>query len=190
EATLMLWQMDHRAAWRQRNARHTARELIANKSLFDTVERQPLTPEQAKAVVCFDNKVQVIASAGSGKTSTMVARAAYAISRDIVRPERIVMLAFNKQAAEELNQRCRDAFQRAGLHGVEVETSTFHALGLSIIGKATGSKPDIPGWAIDTGAGLRKLGSLVEQLKADSVGFALQWHLFRFVFGQDLPPFG
>ncbi|MDH8297429.1 UvrD-helicase domain-containing protein, partial [Klebsiella pneumoniae] len=89
----------------------TARELIANKSLFDTVERQPLTPEQAKAVVCFDNKVQVIASAGSGKTSTMVARAAYAISRDIVRPERIVMLAFNKQAAEELNQRCRDAFQ-------------------------------------------------------------------------------
>ena len=190
EATLMLWQMDHRAAWRQRNARHTARELIANKSLFDTVERQPLTPEQAKAVVCFDNKVQVIASAGSGKTSTMVARAAYSISRDIVRPERIVMLAFNKQAAEELNQRCRDAFQRAGLHGVEVETSTFHALGLSIIGKATGSKPDIPGWAIDTGAGLRKLGSLVEQLKADSVGFALQWHLFRFVFGQDLPPFG
>lgn len=60
EATLMLWQMDHRAAWRQRNARHTARELIANKSLFDTVERQPLTPEQAKAVVCFDNKVRLL----------------------------------------------------------------------------------------------------------------------------------
>ena len=40
--------------------------------------------EQARAVVCFDNRVQVVASAGSGKTSTMVAKAAYALHRGLV----------------------------------------------------------------------------------------------------------
>jgi hypothetical protein len=40
-----------------------------------------------------------------GKTSTMVARAAYAIHRGFVTPERIILLAFNKQAAEELKDR-------------------------------------------------------------------------------------
>ena len=60
-------------------------------------------------MVCFDNRVQVVASAGSGKTSTMVARAAYAIHRGFVTPERIILLAFNKQAAEERRQVVRAA---------------------------------------------------------------------------------
>jgi DNA helicase-4 len=47
-------------------------------------------------VVCFDNRVQVLAGAGSGKTSVMVARAAYAVDRGFVAPDRILLLAFNK----------------------------------------------------------------------------------------------
>jgi len=41
----------------------------------------------------------VIAAAGSGKTSTMVAKAAYAIERRVVPPTEILMLAFNNEAA-------------------------------------------------------------------------------------------
>ncbi|WP_251277082.1 UvrD-helicase domain-containing protein, partial [Enterobacter hormaechei] len=86
-----------------------------------------------RAVICFDNRVQVVAAAGSGKTSTMVAKAAYAIDRGFVEPGRIVMLAFNKDAANELEERARRCFDRLGMDDIVVEARTFHALGLAII---------------------------------------------------------
>lgn len=188
--TLEQWGMDHRLLWDTMNAEHTARELIASKAIFDGVERQPLTVEQAKAVICFDNRVQVIASAGSGKTSTMVAKAVYAIERNIAKAEDIVLLAFNKQAAEELSNRCRESFGRLGFQGVNIEATTFHALGLRIVAKVTGKKPNVPVWAIDQMAGIHKLRNIAERLTTESIQFFVQWHLFRFVFGGDLPEFG
>lgn len=177
-------------AYVRHNGDHTKRELVACKELFDRVERQPLTEEQSKAVICFDNRVQVVASAGSGKTSTMVAKAAYAIHRGLVAPERIVLLAFNKKAAVELKERAAQAFERLGMDGVQIEASTFHALGLGIIGQATGEKPDIPEWATDPAAGMRKMTELVDDLKDRDPAFRSKWDLFRFVFKRDLPEFG
>jgi len=188
--SLSQWEADHRSHWNALNAAHTARELQDCKELFDRVESKPLTEEQARAVVCFDNRVQVVASAGSGKTSTMVAKAAYAIHRGFVAPEHIVLLAFNKQAAVELDERAAKSFERLGINGVSVKASTFHALGLHIIGKATGKKPDIPDWATDTVGGFRKLTEIIDQLKDRSPAFRTQWDLFRFVFARDLPAFG
>ena len=190
EHSVAAWEANHRLAWDALNAAHLERELLACKDLLDRVESKPLTTEQARAVVCFDNRVQVVASAGSGKTSTMVAKAAYAIHRGFVDPKRIVLLAFNKPAAEELKERAALAFERLGMSDVAVETSTFHALGLRLIGKATGEKPDIPDWATDAAGGVRKLTDIVDQLKDRSPTFRDQWDLFRFVFGKDLPAFG
>ena len=187
--SLTLWDANHYAFWSKLNALHTERELEACTDLLGKVENKPLTEEQARAVVCFDNRVQVVASAGSGKTSTMVAKAAYAIHRGFVTPERIILLAFNKEAAEELKERAAKSFERLGMKGVSVEASTFHALGLRIIGKATGEKPDIPDWATDAVSGFRKLTDIVDQLKDRSLAFRTQWDLFRFFFGRDLPPF-
>lgn len=187
---LIAWETDHRPAWATLNLTHTERELKDCKDLFDRVESMPMTEEQSRAVICFDNRVQVVASAGSGKTSTMVAKAAYAIHRGLVAPERIVLLAFNKQAAEELKERASKSFERLGMNGATVESSTFHALGLRIIGKATGEKPDIPDWATDTVGGFRKLTDIVDQLKDCSTAFRTHWDLFRFVFGKDLPSLG
>lgn len=188
--SLAAWEADHRPAWAALNAAHVERELVACKDLLDRVESKPLTPEQARAVVCFDNRVQVVASAGSGKTSTMVAKAAYAIHRGFVDPKRIVLLAFNTDAAEELKKRTVLAFERLGMGDVTVEASTFHALGLRLIGKATREKPDVPDWATDAAGAVRKLTDLVDQLKDRSPTFRRQWDLFRFVFGKDLPAFG
>jgi DNA helicase-4 len=190
ETSLLLWDVMRPEYWQIVNTNHTERELVACKDLFDRVESKPLTEEQSRAVICFDNRVQVVASAGSGKTSTMVAKAAYAIHRGFVAPEQIVLLAFNKQAAAELKERAALSFERLGMEGINVEASTFHALGLRIIGKATGEKPDIPDWATDTAGGFRKLSELVEDLKDRSATFRAQWDLFRFVFNRDLPAFG
>jgi len=187
EHALTQWETDHRPFWASLNEAHTKRELLKCKDLFERVESKPLTEEQARAVICFDNRVQVIASAGSGKTSTMVAKAAYAIHRGFVAPERIVMLAFNKKAAEELAERAKKSFGRLGMKDVSVEASTFHALGLQIIGKATGERPDIPDWAFDTVSGLRKLGQIIQQLMERFPIFKKLWDLFRTVFGLDSP---
>ncbi|MCC5902740.1 MAG: UvrD-helicase domain-containing protein [Halomonas sp.] len=187
ECSLAEWEANHSRRWATLNLIHTERELKSCKELFDRVESKPLTKEQAEAVICFDNRVQVVASAGSGKTSTMVAKAAYAIYRGFVAPDRIVLLAFNKQAAEELKERAAKSLGRLGMRGVTLEATTFHALGLNIIGKATGVKPDIPGWATDTKGGLCKLVELINQLKKCSSAFQAQWDFFRFVFNKDLP---
>ncbi|MCI1102932.1 UvrD-helicase domain-containing protein [Stenotrophomonas maltophilia] len=184
------WNLDWPAAWAEANEAMTRRELVLAKDFLDRVESRPLTEEQARAVICFDNRVQVVAAAGSGKTSTMVAKAAYAIDRGFVEPERIVMLAFNKDATRELEERAQRSFNRLGMGDITIEVRTFHALGLAIIAKATGRKPDIPEWAIDATLGFNKLAELVDDLKDRSTHFRTQWDMFRLVFGRDLPPFG
>ena len=186
-----VWQThDAASLWATFNEEHTKRELDACKELFDRVEKQPLSEEQARAVICFDNRVQVVASAGSGKTSTMVAKAAYALHREFVSPDKIVMLAFNKSAAEELKERAVQSFQRLGLDGVEVDAKTFHALGIQIIGEATGKKPRVPSWVENTGESLKKLNEIIDKLKDQSPGYRTKWDMFRIVYGRDIPAFG
>lgn len=190
DKALSLWERRWQPNWVQINERHTLRELNVCKALLDSVESRPLTDEQARAVICFDNRVQVVASAGSGKTSIMVAKAAYAIHRRFMAPHNIVLMAFNKKAAEELKDRTIRSFKRLGMDGSGVEATTFHALGLSIIGTATGKKPDVPAWATDTSASCEKILMIVDHLKDQSNEFRTRWDMFRMVFGRDLSPPG
>lgn len=86
------WERDFQSVADGINARHLAKEIETEKDFFDRVEKSPLTAEQARAVVCFDNRVLLVASAGSGKTSTMVAKAGYALHKGYVEPEKMLLL--------------------------------------------------------------------------------------------------
>ena len=165
----------------QANERILANELDDRRDFFATIEAQPLTNEQAQVVITFDNRVQVLAAAGSGKTSVMVARAAYAVARGFVRPERILLLAFNKKAAEELDERIKDRFDAAGLLSAGVQVRTFHSFGLSMIGAATGRKPTLAPW-VDNNQQMQKISDLVDGLRASDKEFRYQWDLYRLVF--------
>ncbi|MBD8644208.1 UvrD-helicase domain-containing protein [Stenotrophomonas sp. CFBP 13724] len=187
---LELWEQDWNAACEAVNAQILATERNAARPLLDRVESRPLTDEQAHAVICFDNRVQVVAAAGSGKTSTMVAKAAYAIQRGYAEPRQIVMLAFNKEAAGELQQRTDRAFARLGMGDSVVQARTFHALGLAIIASVTGRRPEVPDWAVDATLGFHRLADLIDQLKDRSHAFRTRWDMFRLVFGRDLPAQG
>ena len=105
-------------------------ELDAYKSLFDRVERQPLTPEQRAACVSSARNTLVLAGAGTGKTSTLAGRAAYLQASGKARPEQILLLAFAREAANEMDSRIAS---RQTQQDKSVEARTFHALGLSIV---------------------------------------------------------
>ncbi len=54
---LKFWRRDFASFAAGVNERHLAKQLIDCKAFFDSVEKSPLTQEQSKAVVCFDNRV-------------------------------------------------------------------------------------------------------------------------------------
>jgi DNA helicase IV len=163
------------------NEQIMASELSSRRPFFDTIEKTPLTDEQARAVVCFDNRVQVLAAAGSGKTSVMVARAAYAVSRGFVAPGRILLLAFNKAAATELQERVAARFAAAGIDSSGLRASTFHSFGLDVIGRATGKKPRLARW-LDQGDDMAMVLRIADELRDASESNRYQWDLYRLLF--------
>jgi len=78
----------------------------------------------------------ILAGAGSGKTSVIVAKVVYLLKKEILHPNEILILAFNKNAQEELKER----FKQKNIH---VQIKTFHSFGLSVIAKALSQKPDL-----------------------------------------------
>ncbi|MGC9449765.1 UvrD-helicase domain-containing protein [Cereibacter johrii] len=74
------------------------------KDFFDNIESNPLTPEQRLSVVADEDATLVLAGAGSGKTSVITAKAAYPVKAGIRQPEEILLLAFAKNAAEEMSE--------------------------------------------------------------------------------------
>jgi DNA helicase-4 len=171
------------------NERHFKKEIKDHKDFFDTVEKAPLTDEQARAVVCFDNHILLVASAGSGKTSTMVAKAGYALKKGYFEADQILLLAFNNDAAAELRERLKARLEPLGLPTENVVAKTFHAFGLDVIGASTGKRPSLAPW-LENGKDLETLLEIVDELKDRSLAFRTHWDLFRLVLGQDLPQFG
>ncbi|NMM20960.1 MAG: UvrD-helicase domain-containing protein [Rhodoferax sp.] len=189
QEAVKLWERNFQAFADSVNERHLTKQLTDFKRFFDTVEKSPLTQEQAKAVVCFDNRVLLVASAGSGKTSTMVAKAGYALKNGYFQPERMLLLAFNNDAAKELGQRIKERLEPLGLPAEKVAAKTFHAFGLDVIGQATGKRPSLAPW-VESGKDLEHLLEIVDALKDKDSSFRTNWDLFRIVLGQDLPKFG
>ena len=111
-------------------------EKINEKVFFDTIESNPLTKKQQEAVLINENNNLVLAGAGSGKTSVIVAKVCYLIKKEILHPHEILILAFNKNAQEELKER----FEQQNIH---VQIKTFHSFGLSIIAQTILQKLDL-----------------------------------------------
>ena len=68
------------------NEAFVANELLRSSELFDRIEARPLTDEQRKAVVVDERRNLVVAAAGSGKTSVIVAKAGWLIRREYRKP--------------------------------------------------------------------------------------------------------
>lgn len=116
---------------------HERIQLAKRRPFFDHVESNPLTAEQRLGVLRSNDRNLVLAAAGTGKTSVMVAKALDLIDRGLARPEEILVLAYNRKAAEELKTRLAKVASRSNiLLNSAPHISTFHALGRHLLREA------------------------------------------------------
>ena len=94
--------------------------------------------EQAAAIGSVHENVLVTARAGSGKTRVLVTRAAFLIKHCRVPADRLLLLAFNRKAAEEIRKR----LSRSGCDVPHV--MTFHALAYALVHPEEALKYDSP----------------------------------------------
>ncbi|MEX2184206.1 MAG: ATP-dependent helicase, partial [Chloroflexota bacterium] len=104
--------------------------MHVHPSVADRLAR--LTPDQRAAATAPPGPVLCVAPAGSGKTTTLVARIAWLVDGG-VDPASIAAITFNKRAAEEMAQRLDAALLPLGVAAGSVRVRTFHALGREIL---------------------------------------------------------
>ena len=130
-----------------------------------------LAPDQRAAATAPPGPVLCVAPAGSGKTTTLVARIAWLVDGG-ADAATITAVTFNRRAAEELTARLADAMP-VGVDPVRVRT--FHALGLEILRDAgepvtplldreTVLRSVLPGAEL---AELRRLDTVISRFKLD-----------------------
>ena len=92
-------------------------------------KRITLNEEQAKAVTRSpDSHQRIIASAGSGKTTTLTSRIAWLITKFQVRPESIVLMTFSRNAATQMVGRIEDL-----IGPTKLWAGTFHGLARNLL---------------------------------------------------------
>ena len=170
---------------RNRNKNFVANELKNYKEFFDTIEKTPLTEEQRLEAVIIEDRNLLIAGAGSGKSSTLIGKAAYAIHRRLFEPNEVLALAFNKKAAQELNQRSNLRI-KPKLEGKTIKSHTFHGLGYAILRSAAKNEKRKIRVASEKSAKPR-LQKVLNELTRTSPEFSKNWVLFLSLSAAPVP---
>ncbi|OAT53670.1 DNA helicase IV [Providencia heimbachae] len=139
------WLNDSEQCRTQNNKKWCESVLIRYNDFFQNIESSPLNYSQSLSVINGEDNVLVLAGAGSGKTSVLVARAGWLLLRGLAKPEQILLLAFGRKAAQEMNERIQLRLQQE-----DIEAKTFHALALHIIREGSNKSPVISELETDT----------------------------------------
>jgi DNA helicase-2/ATP-dependent DNA helicase PcrA len=148
--------------------------MASTDSLGSLVAR--LSADQRRAATAPTGPVLCVAPAGSGKTTTLVARIAWRLAGGLD-PTEATVVTFNRRAAEELTDRIGAALAGITTDPAAVRVRTFHALGREILIDA--GLPVEP--LVDRGAllrttfpgrpaaELRRLDDVISRLKLDAM---------------------
>lgn len=120
----------------KQDAAKTESLLLKYKDFFDNLFSNPLTREQRLCIVDDSYRTLVIASAGSGKTTTLLGKYAFLIKEGLADPGEILVLAFNKAIEQELSEKTKELVPG----GARPEVYTFHGFGLELLKRAEGRK--------------------------------------------------
>ncbi len=117
---------------KQHNKNYINKKLLENKNYFDNIfinmdKNIILDDEQRMAILKDEDYNLIIAGAGSGKTTTMMAKIKYLIDIKEIREDEILAISFAKKNTEELKEKLLKYFN------IDINVTTFHKLGLDII---------------------------------------------------------
>jgi DNA helicase II / ATP-dependent DNA helicase PcrA len=107
--------------------------MILHPAVEERLSR--LAPDQRAAATAPPGPVLCVAPAGSGKTTTLVARTCWLVATG-TDPATITAVTFNKRAADELGERLAAALEPLGVGSDPPRVRTFHALGREILNEA------------------------------------------------------
>ncbi len=124
------------------NKEYIARKIVEYKEYFDNLFKEvddkiKLDLNQRIAILTNEDYNLIIAGAGSGKTTTMIAKIRYLIECQKIKPNEIIAISFGRKNVIELEEKLNKQFK------LGVKTSTFHRLGLDIISECLNKNYDI-----------------------------------------------
>lgn len=149
-------------------------ELVAFRSFFDDLDGRSLSNQQREACIRLEDNNLLVASAGSGKSATMVGKVAYVLEKKLYRPEEILVLAFNKSAADELKVRIAKQM-KVEEDALGCRVTTFHALGRGIIQKVEGRPPQLANWVEHPAGEAKAIEEIIQDLSKASSEFQKLW---------------
>ena len=119
------------------NQQFIQNESLKYDGLFSNVDGKCLDFQQRTAVITDEDRILVLAGAGSGKTLTIAAKVKYLCEVKNINPEEILLVSFTKKSAQEMTERIQNRL------GINAQATTFHKLGLEIIKNASGRRPEV-----------------------------------------------
>ncbi|CCQ34906.1 ATP-dependent DNA helicase PcrA protein [Halorhabdus tiamatea SARL4B] len=124
----------------QYNRAFVENQSVACDTLFSEIGSNNfvLDEDQRRAVIRNDTYNQVIAAAGTGKTLTLTTRVQYLVQELGVDPNRILLLTFGKDAADEMKERLGEHFDITN-----VAVSTVHGYGYEILEETKETMPAV-----------------------------------------------
>ena len=105
--------------------------------MFHFSQKSIRVNEEQRQAICRPPHVnqRILASAGSGKTTTLTARIAWLIQEHRVPPESIVLMTFSRNAARQMKQKITDLIGET-----RVWAGTFHGLSRALLRQFSGEK--------------------------------------------------
>ena len=132
-----------------------------------------LNAQQREAVMAQESAVAVIAGPGTGKTHTLVARIAYLIAEQKIKPAAITAVTFTNQAAKEMRTRLEVLLGgKRALKGMTI--GTFHSICLQLLQSGCG-----PIAVLDPGEALALAEEVVKALGLELSPVQLQEGISR-----------
>lgn len=156
------------------NEAFVSSELLKFQPFFDDLDGRSLSDQQREACIRLEDNNLLIASAGSGKSATMVGKVAYVLEKQLYRPGEILILAFNKNAADELKTRIARQLQ-IGEDALACRVTTFHALGRGIIAEIEGRPPQLANWVDHPAGEARVIEEIIQNLIDSDPEFRRLW---------------
>lgn len=112
------------------------KQLINNaRSFIGNIEGHELDDQQMMCIIKDAHNQNVIAGAGTGKTTTIIGKVKYLVQTGKYKPDEILVLSYTHAAATEMKERLTKNLN------CNISVSTFHRLGYHILTTVEKKKP-------------------------------------------------